>query len=169
MNISFGNGEVSKVDRLGFHYAAETHGGQVVSQDGDRTVVRFPEGDVTYEGGSFTAEAGVPREKAEQVALMAAAPNIKDPVILAVSGGFYFFGNLVQQNPDYATLEYPAMFGGFAGGKGLPGVARGDKEATVTLDRFDDNQKVMSPLWSGATLAVMQSINLYAFSGCTLR
>lgn len=168
LNISIGSGEVSKVDRLGFHYAAEAHGGKVISEGDDGTVVAFPEGEVTYKGGSFEAR-GVGPEKAQQVAMMATAPNITNPVILAVSGGFYFFGNLVKGDPEYATLEYPAMFGGFGGGKGLPGVARGDRDATVTLDRFDDNQRIMSPLWSGATLAVMQSINLYAFSGCTLR
>ncbi len=38
------------------------------------------------------------------------------------------------------------MFGGFGGGKGLPAVARGDEEATVTLDCFGKNQIATIPI-----------------------
>ena len=87
--------------------------------------------------------------------------------ILAVSGGFYFFGTEVQGPDGYITMKDVAMFGGFSGGKGLPGVARGDKEAKVTLDRFDEGKEVFFPLTT--VFAIMPSIDLYKFKGTTLR
>jgi len=87
--------------------------------------------------------------------------------ILAVSGGFYFFGTEVDAPEGYIALKNAAMFGGFAGGKGLPGVARGDKAATVTLDRFDANEECVFPL--SAVFAIIPSVDLYAFKGATLR
>lgn len=93
---------------------------------------------------------------------------MQKPTILAVSGGFYFFGNEVPSpQPGYVTLKSAAMFGGFAGGKGLPGVARGDKAATVTLDRFAEEDIVTFP--ESAVFAIMPSIDLYQFTGTTLR
>ena len=87
--------------------------------------------------------------------------------ILAVSGGFYFFGTEVNAPEGYIALKNAAMFGGFAGGKGLPGVARGDKAATVTLDRFDADEECLFPL--SAVFAIIPSIDLYAFKNATLR
>lgn len=87
--------------------------------------------------------------------------------ILAVAGGFYFFGEEVTAPEGYVALKEAAMFGGFGGGKGLPGVARGDKAATVTLDRFAADTEVIYPL--SAVYAIMPSIDLYTFSGTTLR
>jgi hypothetical protein len=88
--------------------------------------------------------------------------------ILAVSGGFYFFGTEIQAPVDgYIALKKAAMFGGFGGGKGLPGVARGDKSATVTLDRFDADEELLFP--ATAVFAILPSIDLYAFKGTTLR
>jgi len=91
----------------------------------------------------------------------------KNHKIIAVTGGFYFFGEEIPGADGYLTLEKFAMFGSFAGGKGLPGVARGDKEATVTLDFFADDQKGTFPLT--AVLAIMDSIDLTKFSGTTIR
>ncbi|MBB3227037.1 hypothetical protein FHW69_001638 [Luteibacter sp. Sphag1AF] len=87
--------------------------------------------------------------------------------IIAVSGGFYFFGTEVKAPDGYVSLKSAAMFGGFGGGKGLPGVSRGDKSATVTLDRFDADEELFFPLT--AVFAVMPSIDLYAFKGTTIR
>ncbi len=87
--------------------------------------------------------------------------------IVAVAGGFYFFGEEVSSADGYIALKNAAMFGGFAGGKGLPGVARGDKSATVTLDRFDAEKEVIFPIT--AVYAIMPSIDLYTFKGVTLR
>lgn len=89
-------------------------------------------------------------------------------VIIAVDGGFYFFGTLVDSAPEgYIKLVKFAMFGGFAGGKGLPGVCRGDKEATVTLDRFGEDQEGIFPV--SAVFGIFDAIDLYQFSGTTLR
>lgn len=87
--------------------------------------------------------------------------------ILAISGGFYFFGTEITAPDGYVSLKAAAMFGGFAGGKGLPGVSRGDKSATVTLDRFEKDEELLFPLT--AVFAILPSIDLYAFKGTTLR
>lgn len=87
--------------------------------------------------------------------------------ILAISGGFYFFGTEVNAPEGYVALKKGAMFGGFGGGKGLPGVSRGDKSATVTLDRFDADEELLFPIT--AVFAILPSIDLYAFNGATLR
>lgn len=87
--------------------------------------------------------------------------------ILAVSGGFYFFGTEVTAPEGYIALKKAAMFGGFSGGKGLPGVARGDKSATVTLDRFDADEELLFP--TTAVFAILPSIDLYTSKGTTLR
>lgn len=87
--------------------------------------------------------------------------------ILAISGGFYFFGTEQNAPEGYISLKKAAMFGGFGGGKGLPGVARGDKAATVTLDRFDADEELLFPVT--AVFAILPSIDLYAFKGTTLR
>lgn len=90
--------------------------------------------------------------------------------ILAVSGGFYFFGTEVvgAAAPEgYICLKNAAMFGGFQGGKGVGGVARGDKSATVTLDRFGVDEECLFPIT--AVIAILPSIDLYAFKGTTIR
>lgn len=87
--------------------------------------------------------------------------------IIAVSGGFYFFGTEVNAPDGYIALKKAAMFGGFSGGKGLPGVARGDKSASVTLDRFDEDEECLFPLT--AVFAILPSIDLYAFKGTSIR
>lgn len=88
-------------------------------------------------------------------------------IILCVAGGFYFFGEEVTANEGYVKLKNAAMFGGFSGGKGLPGVARGDTGSKVTLDRFGKDQTVAFPLT--AVYGIYDSIDLYAFKGTTLR
>lgn len=87
--------------------------------------------------------------------------------ILAVSGGFYFFGTEVSAPEGYVALKKAAMFGGFSGGKGLPGVARGDKSSSVKLDKFDQEEELLFPV--SAVFAILPSIDLYTFSGTTLR
>jgi hypothetical protein len=87
--------------------------------------------------------------------------------ILAVNGGFYFFGTEVASPEGYITLEKGAMFGGFEGGKGLPGVCRGDEAATVILDFFADDQKLVFPI--SAVFAIFDSIDLRTFKGTTIR
>ena len=87
--------------------------------------------------------------------------------IITVSGGFYFFGEEVQAPEGYIAIKNASMFGGFAGGKGLPGVSRGDKSATVTLDRFEADEELLFPIT--AVFAIFPSIDLYNFKGTTLR
>ena len=87
--------------------------------------------------------------------------------IFAINGGFYYFGDEVQGPDGFLALNDAAMFGGFGGGKGVAGVARADKAATVTLDRFEKGQEVLFPLT--AVFAVMPAKNLYTFPGATLR
>jgi hypothetical protein len=87
--------------------------------------------------------------------------------IIAVSGGFYFFGTEISAPEGYIALKDAAMFGGFGGGKGLPGVARGDKSSTVILDRFVVGEEQLFPVT--AVFAIMNSIDLYSFKGSTLR
>ena len=83
--------------------------------------------------------------------------------IFAVAGGFYFFGEEVTAPEGYIACVKCAMFRRFEGGKGLPGVARGDKDAVVYLDTFEENEEVFFPVTS--VYAIMPSVNLYTFSG----
>lgn len=87
--------------------------------------------------------------------------------IIAVLGGFYFYGEEVQSQEGYIALKNSAMFGGFSGGKGVGGVARGDKSSKVTLDCFDKNEESVFPLT--AVIAILPSVDLYKFSGTTIR
>ena len=87
--------------------------------------------------------------------------------ILAVAGGFYFFGTEVQAPDGYVALVDAAMFGEFSGGKGIPGVSRGDAAAKVTLDRYEAGKEVYYPI--SAVYAIMPSVDLYKFKGTTLR
>ncbi len=90
-----------------------------------------------------------------------------NPVIIAVSGGFYLFGDETQAPEGYIALKDAAMFGGFAGGLGLPGVAGGCNGATVTLDRFPKGETELFPIQN--VFAIFKSVNLYTFKGTTIR
>ena len=93
---------------------------------------------------------------------------MKDPKIIVISGGFYYFGDLVESPQEgYIALKEASMFGGFSGGKGLPGVSRGDKEAQVTLDRFEADEVQLFP--ESACYGILSSVNLYDFKGTTVR
>lgn len=94
-------------------------------------------------------------------------PQITKPTILAIAGGFYYFGDEVPAPSGYIALKNAAMFGGFSGGKGLPGVARGDASAQVTLDRFAPDSISTFPISS--CYGILESVDLYTFSGTTLR
>lgn len=93
---------------------------------------------------------------------------MKKHVIVAVASGFYFFG-VEATSPDerFMRLTQCAMFGGFSGGKGMPGVARGDKDAYVTLDFFDESSHMEIPL--SAVLFVVDSIDLSTWNNATIR
>ncbi|MDZ4726465.1 MAG: hypothetical protein SH817_09920 [Leptospira sp.] len=87
--------------------------------------------------------------------------------ILTVAGGFYYFGNEVQAQEGFIGLDKSALFGGFAGAKGMPGVARGAKDATVILDQFEQDTVTLFPIT--AVYSIASSVNLYTFKGTTLR
>ena len=87
--------------------------------------------------------------------------------LVALTSGFYFFGEEVPATDGYIKLIKASMFGGFSGGKGAPGVARGDKEAKVTLDRFGDDVEIAAPI--NSVVFIADSIDLYNFAGTTLR
>ena len=93
--------------------------------------------------------------------------EIKNPKVLVIQGGFYYFGDLVEAEEGFVMLKNFAMFGGFGGGKGCPGVCSGNKESTVTLDRFAEDETGIFPL--SACLGILPSINLYKFKGTTIR
>jgi hypothetical protein len=94
--------------------------------------------------------------------------RMKNPKILVIAGGFYYFGDLVESPKEgYIALKSAAMSGGFSGGKGIPGVARGDSAAKITLDRFDPDEVQIFP--ESACYGILSSINLYEFKGTTLR
>jgi hypothetical protein len=89
-------------------------------------------------------------------------------VILVIASGFYYFGTRVDSgDPTMISIVNASMFGGFSGGKGMPGVARGDKDAKVTLDRFSPNEILEFPI--SACLGIVPSVDLYSFHGTTLR
>lgn len=87
--------------------------------------------------------------------------------MLTITQGFYFFGEEVEAPEGYIALRKGAMSGGFSGGKGIPGVCRGDKAATITLDRFEEKEELLFPISS--VVAILPSINLYQFKGTTIR
>lgn len=94
--------------------------------------------------------------------------QIANPKVITVAGGFYFFGNEIpSDNPDYIKIDNGAMSGGFSGGKGIAGVCRGDNEATIILDRFQDTEVLSFPL--SAVYAILPCVNLYEFKGTTIR
>lgn len=93
--------------------------------------------------------------------------DVKNPKILAIAGGFYYFGDEIDAPEGYVAMTKVSMFGGFAGNSGLPAVARGDKSMTVNLDRFDDEIPALWPISS--CYGILPSVNLYEFSGTTIR
>ena len=88
-------------------------------------------------------------------------------VIMTLNGGFYYFGREIDSEEGYLTLVEAAMFGGYSGGAGMPGVSRGAKDAKVNLDRFEPTAKISHPI--SAVISVAESINLYEFKGTTQR
>lgn len=91
---------------------------------------------------------------------------MKNPKVFIVQSGFYFFGNEVKpENEGFIEFDEGAIFRNFGGGKGLPGVLRGDKKATVSLDRYIASERVLLP--EENVIGIVDSINLYDFSGCT--
>jgi hypothetical protein len=95
-------------------------------------------------------------------------PEIKDPKIIAVKGGFYFFGDLIESpQPGYIALKNLAMFGDYEGGKGMPGVARGARGATVILDRFAEDE--IGIFLETNCVGIFTSLNLYEQEYATLR
>jgi hypothetical protein len=94
--------------------------------------------------------------------------KILNPKIIVIAGGFYYFGDLVESPQEgYVAIKNASMFGNFGGGKGLPGVARGDKEAEVTLDRFEEEETQIFP--ESACYGILSAVNLYEFKGTKLR
>ena len=92
----------------------------------------------------------------------------KNTKIFVIAGGFYYFGEEVDAPQEgWIALKNFAMFGGFGGGKGVGGLARGDKDATVTLDRFEENELGIWPV--SACYGILPCIDLYNFKGATLR
>ena len=61
-------------------------------------------------------------------------PEVTNWKIFTVAGGFYYFGEEIEAPEGYIAFTKASMFGGFSGGKGLPGVQRMDPSARVTLD-----------------------------------
>lgn len=93
---------------------------------------------------------------------------MQNPVIVTVAGGFYYFGNEIESIEDgYITLNKAAMFGGFSGGFGMPGVAAGKDGATVTLNTFDENMPISFPV--NNVYAIHKSVDLYKFKGTTIK
>ena len=87
--------------------------------------------------------------------------------IFTIAGGFYYFGTQVDAPEGYLALKDFAMFGNYAGEHGLPGVARGEPKATVTLDRFTPGEIGYFPISS--CYGILPSIDLYKFKGTKLR
>lgn len=92
---------------------------------------------------------------------------MKNCKLFVIAGGFYYFGEQVDAPPGYVALKSCSMSGGFSGGKGMPGVCRGDKAAKITLDRFEENSISYFP--ETACYGIHDSINLYEFKGTTIR
>jgi hypothetical protein len=93
---------------------------------------------------------------------------MENPKIIVIAGGFYYFGNLIESPQEgYIAINQAAMFGGFSGGKGLPGLARGDTGMIVNIDRFDQEETQFFP--ESACYGILSSVDLYKFKGATLR
>jgi|SRR5690606_14493713 hypothetical protein len=94
-------------------------------------------------------------------------PEVTNWKIFTVAGGFYYFGEEIEAPEGYIAFTKASMFGGFSGGKGLPGVQRMDPSARVTLDRFTEDAQILVPI--SAVYAITDCGNLYEFEGTTLR
>lgn len=91
----------------------------------------------------------------------------KNTVIVTVAGGFYFFGEEVGESDGYVIVKNAAMFNDFYDGKGMPGVARGDKGASVTLDFFAPDAVLRCPREN--VYAIIDSIDLSEWENTTKR
>jgi len=87
--------------------------------------------------------------------------------IVTLAGGFYYFGSEVQAQEGYIGITKASLFASFNGNKGMPGLARGDKDAKVSLDQFDQDGTILFPI--SAVYAIAPSVNLYEQKGTTLR
>ena len=87
-------------------------------------------------------------------------------VIFVIAGGFYYFGKEVETQEGWLALTEASMFRGFQGGKGVPGVTRGDENAEVKLDQFEQDKVLYFPV--SACYGIQPSINLYKFKGSTI-
>lgn len=92
---------------------------------------------------------------------------MQNPVVIAVREGFYLFGDEVPGPEGYICLRNAAMFGNFGGGQGLPGVVGGCDGATVTLDKFPEDDEELFNFDN--VLFIVKSVNLYEFKGTTIR
>lgn len=81
--------------------------------------------------------------------------NKKNTVIVTVAGGFYYFGEEVKAQEGYVALKNAAMFMGYDRGKGVPGVARGDKDSNVKLGFFTPGDVIHFPI-----------LHVYAITPC---
>jgi hypothetical protein len=88
--------------------------------------------------------------------------------ILVVTSGFYYFGEIVESPTEgYISLTNASMSGGFRGGKGIAGVSRGDSQASITLDRFQEKELLHFPI--SAVIGILPCIDLYNFKNTILR
>jgi hypothetical protein len=88
--------------------------------------------------------------------------------IFVIAGGFYYFGEEVDAPQEgFIAMKKCSMSGGFSGGKGIAGVTRGDRDAKIILDRFDENELCIWPL--SCCYGILPCIDLYSFKGTTLR
>lgn len=85
--------------------------------------------------------------------------------ILAIAGGFYYFGTEVEAPEGYVAITNAAMFRGFSGGNGLPGIAKGTS-GQVTLDTFAKGEQLFFPL--SAVYGILPSVDLYSVKGNTV-
>lgn len=88
-------------------------------------------------------------------------------VILAVAGGFYFFGEQVSAPDGYIALRSGAMSGGFSGGRGIAGVATAHKGSSIKLDIFDKDRDLIFPVT--AVYAIMPCVDLYSVKSTEIR
>lgn len=89
-------------------------------------------------------------------------------VIIGAIHGFYYFGEEIEAPEGYIRIKNAAMSGGFSGGKGIPGVHRGDTSAKIILDRHEPDTIIEFPV-SAVIMIMHNCVNLYEFKGTTLR
>lgn len=94
--------------------------------------------------------------------------NVTRWVGVTVANGFYFYGEEIESPTEgFIAIKNAAMSGGFGGGKGWPGVLRGDPKSNVILDRFRPEDVQLFPMT--AVLAIHPSVDLYVLKTTTLR